>query len=164
MSGDGDLRQHVLTLLDGRGAHLSFDSAMEGWAAATRAVKPDGGPHSAWQLLEHMRIAQRDILDFCVNSSYEELEFPKDYWPPGGAVPDDVAWNESLDGFRRDLANMKKLVVDPSTDLFERLPHGTGQTILREAFVVADHNAYHLGQLVLVRRLLDVWHDPKLTI
>lgn len=151
------LRNHLLKLLDGRWAHLDFERAVANFPAELRGAKPPGAPHSAWELLEHMRIAQWDILDFSINPDYEDKEFPAGYWPATPAPLSDDAWNKSLQAFRADLEAMKELVADPATDLFARIPHGTGQTILREALLVADHNAYHLGQLVLLRRLLGAW-------
>ncbi len=151
---DQALRQHVVKLLDWRDAHVGFDKVIADWPAELRAAKPAGAPHSAWQLLEHLRIAQWDILDFCRNPKYKELDFPASYWPAGDAPPTDDAWKESLRVFRADLAALQKLVANPATDLFAPIPHGQGQTILREALLVADHNAYHLGQLLLLRRLL----------
>ncbi|MBF85521.1 MAG: ABC transporter [Acidobacteria bacterium] len=160
MGNDPDLRQHLVILLEGKGAHLTFDAVIDDWPAEARARKPHGAPHSAWQLLEHMRIAQRDILDFCVKREYVEPCFPDDYWPPGDEVPDNAAWTGSVERFAHDLEQMQQLVADSKTDLRAIIPHGTGQTVLREAFVVADHNAYHLGQLVLLRRLLGIWNSP----
>ncbi|MCH6553206.1 MAG: DinB family protein [Acidobacteria bacterium] len=151
------MRQHVVKLLDWRDAHVDFDTVLTHWPAELRAAKPAGAPHSAWQLLEHLRIAQWDILDFCRNPKYKELDFPASYWPAGDAPPTDDAWKESLRVFRADLAALQKLVANPATDLFAPIPHGQGQTILREALLVADHNAYHLGQLLLLRRLLGAW-------
>ena len=154
---DQALRQHVVKLLDWRDAHIGFDQVIADWPAELRAAKPAGAPHSAWQLLEHLRIAQWDILDFCRNPKYKELDFPAGYWPAGDTPPTDDAWKESLRAFRADLAALQKLVANPATDLFAPIPHGQGQTILREALLVADHNAYHLGQLLLLRRLLGAW-------
>jgi uncharacterized damage-inducible protein DinB len=154
---DQALRQHVVKLLDWRDAHIGFHQVIADWPAELRAAKPAGAPHSAWQLLEHLRIAQGDILDFCRNPTYKELDFPAGYWPAGDTPPTDDAWKESLRAFRADLAALQKLVANPATDLFAPIPHGQGQTILREALLVADHNAYHLGQLLLLRRLLGAW-------
>ena len=154
---DKALRQHVVKLLGGRQAHLDFEAVLAGWPAELRATKPAGAPHSAWQLLEHLRIAQWDILDFCRNPKYKELDFPAGYWTAGDAPPTDDAWERSIRAFRADLATLQKLVANPATDLFAPIPHGQGQAILREALLVADHNAYHLGQLLLLRRLLGAW-------
>ncbi|MGH9803664.1 MAG: DinB family protein [Candidatus Acidiferrales bacterium] len=153
-----ELRDHVLYLLRGGGAHLSFEQAVAGLASNLRGAKPPGAPHTPWQLVEHIRICQWDILDFSVNPSYKEMRF-EDYWPKTPAPPSEAAWEESLRAFRADLKAMEKLVADPKTDLFARIPWGDGQTILREALLIADHNAYHLGQLVLVRRLLGAWDN-----
>ncbi len=153
------LREHVLYLLRGGGAHLSFAKATENLPDDLRGSKPDGIPYSPWQLLEHMRITQSDILEFCRNPDHVSPDFPDGYWPAGDAPPNPTAWDDSVLAFRADLEAMEKLVADPTTDLFSPLPHGTGQTILREALLVADHNAYHLGQLVVVRRALGAWFD-----
>ncbi len=154
---DESLRKHLLYLLRGGGAHLSFDDAVRDLAPELRGARPAGAPHTAWQLLEHMRIAQWDILDFCRNPHYVYMKVPDDYWPMTEAPPDPEAWDKSVEASRQDLKAMEKLVEDPSTDLFQKIPHGEGQTILREALLVADHNAYHLGQLVVLRRLLGAW-------
>ena len=122
-----------------------------------RGVKPPGVPHTAWQLLEHMRIAQSDILEFSRDAKHKSPPWPEGYWPKTEAPPNAASWNNSLRSFRADLKAMAKLVADKKTDLFAKIPHGTGQTILREALLVADHNSYHLGQMVLLRRLLGTW-------
>jgi hypothetical protein len=159
MNTDQSLREHLLYLLQGGGAHLSFDKAIAKLPKKLRGVCPAGLPHSPWRLLEHMRIAQWDILEFCRNPRHVSPEFPDGYWPKGDAPPRPAAWEESVASFRADLQAMQDLVADPATDLFARLAHGDGQTILREALLVADHNAYHLGQLVVVRRVLGAWKD-----
>jgi DinB superfamily len=156
---DQALRKHVLELLDGGNAHLNFDKAVAGLPAKLRGSKPAGVPHSPWQLVEHLRIAQWDILEFSRNPKHVSPEWPKGYWPDPGTPPSDRAWANSIKNFKADLAAMKKLVSNRNTDLFAPIPHGEGQTILREAFLVADHNAYHLGQLVLLRRILGAWKD-----
>jgi len=159
MDRDRMLRDHVLYLLRGGGAHLSFDKAVAGLPAKLSGAKPPGIPHTPWRLVEHMRLAQWDILEFSSNPRHVSPEFPEGYWPKGDAPPNAAAWNASIKAFRRDLKAMEKLVDDPDTDLFSRIPHGDGQTILREALLVADHNAYHLGQLVVIRRLLGAWRE-----
>jgi hypothetical protein len=151
---NGPVREHVLYLLKGGGAHLSFDDAVSRFPASLRGVKAPGAPHTAWQLIEHMRIAQWDILEFSRNPAHVSPEFPDGYWPETEKPPSARAWGESLRVFRVDLKAMITLISKPSTDLFARIPHGDGQTILREALLVADHNAYHLGQLVLLRQVL----------
>jgi hypothetical protein len=145
-----------MRLLDWRDAHLSFDTAFEGVSPELRGVQPERMPHSLWQLLEHMRLAQLDILEFCRNPDYREPPM-EDYWPRTAAPPTDEAWGESIAGFRNDLGALRQLAADPGLDLFATIPHGTGQTYLRELLLVADHNAYHLGQFMTLRRLLGNW-------
>ncbi len=157
MSEDKALREHLLYLLRGGGAHLNFEQAFAGLPAKLRGARPRGLPFTAWRLLEHMRIAQWDILEFSRDSKHASPEFPEDYWPAGDAPPNAAAWERSINSFRGDRKAMEKLVADPKTDLNARIPHGTGQTILREALLLADHNAYHLGQVVMLRRLLGAW-------
>ncbi len=159
MNKDNDraLREHVLYLLQGGGAHVGFEEAVEDFPAEFRGSKPKAIPHSAWELLEHMRTAQADILDFCMNPDYEPRNWPDDYWPEGKGPATDDEWNESLELFRVDAQAMQDLVADPAIDLFARIPHGEGQTILREALLLADHTSYHLGQLVQIRKVLGVW-------
>jgi DinB superfamily len=152
-----DLRKHVIYLLRGGGAHVDFDAAIAGLPAKLRGARPNGIPHTAWRLLEHMRIAQWDILEFSRDSGHVSPDWPSGYWPKGDAPPNASAWAKSVKAFRHDLKQMERLVSSPSTDLYARIPHGDGQTILREALLVADHNAYHLGELVVVRRLLNAW-------
>lgn len=154
------LREHLLDLLDWEAAHLKIGDVIKGWPAKLRGVKAPGLPHTAWQLLEHMRIAQWDILEFSRNPRHVSPEFPAGYWPAKDAPPDRAAWDKSLKAFRADLAALKKLVSNRSTDLFARIPHGQGQTLFREVLLVADHNAYHLGQLVDLRRALGAWRAP----
>jgi hypothetical protein len=153
---DKSLRHWLSWLLSGGGAHASFDDAVRGLPAKLRGAKPPSLPHTAWQLLEHMRLAQWDILDFSRNPKYKEIAFPEGYWPKTEA-PHAGAWEKSLRQFRADLAAMRKLVTNPKTDLHSPIPWGDGQTILREALLVADHNSYHLGQLILVRKALGAW-------
>ncbi len=153
------LHEHLLYLLRGGGAHLHFDAAVDGLPAELRGTRPAGVPHTPWRLLEHMRIAQWDILEFCSNPRHVSPSFPDGYWPEGDAPPDAGAWDRSVQAFRADLQSMCDLIADEATDLFAPIPNGEGQTILREALLVADHNAYHLGQLVIVRRALGAWGD-----
>ena len=155
MASPDPLRKHLLALLRMEGAHLTFDEAVKGFPIELRGAKPKGAPHTPWQLLEHLRIAQWDILDFSRNPAYQEMKWPDDYWPKTEAPPAAAAWDQGVEQFRRDLKSMEALVSDASVDLTARIPHGTGQTVLREALLVADHNAYHLGQLVFVRKMLE---------
>ena len=159
MSHDQQLREHLLELLDGGHAHLDFEAAVAALPVEARGAKPPGLPHTPWRLVEHLRIAQWDILQFCRDPGHVSPEFPSGYWPEGDAPPDPGAWDRSVDSFRADLKAMRDLVANPFTDLFAPIPHGQGETILREALLAADHNAYHLGQLVTVRRLLGAWHE-----
>ena len=156
MSDDQTLRAHLRRLLDWEDAHASFDRAIAGLPARLRGHTPDGWPHSAWQLLEHLRICQHDILDFCRNPNYVELAM-EDLWPRSAKPPSAQAWTASVAAVRRDRAAMKKLAADRKVDLFARIPHGSGQTYLREILLVADHGAYHVGQLVALRRALGAW-------
>lgn len=153
------LRKHLVELLSGRGAHVDWKAALTGIPAKLRGVRPDGMPHSAWELLEHMRIAQWDILEFSRNPKHVSPEWPRGYWPETPEPPNAKAWAKSLKLFAGDLAAMKRLVANPRTNLFARIPHGNGQTILREALLVADHNAYHLGEVVITRRVLGAWKE-----
>jgi hypothetical protein len=154
---DAALRQHLLDLLAGGQAHATFDAAVKNLPAALRGKRPKGAEHSPWEVLEHLRIAQADILDFTRNPNCQHLPWPEGYWPATAAPPNEKAWDKSVRAFRRDLKAMSDLVADPAVDLYAKIPHGDGQTILREALLVADHNAYHLGELVLLRRLLGAW-------
>jgi uncharacterized damage-inducible protein DinB len=157
MSDDASLRAHLVRILDWEDAHASFDHAIAGLRARLRGVTPPGFAHSAWQLVEHLRICQYDILDFCVNPKYVEMESMADLWPPSAKPPSAKAWTASVAAVRRDRAAVKKLAADRKVDLFARIPHGSGQTYLREILLVADHNAYHVGQLVALRRALGAW-------
>ena len=151
------LREHVVNLLSGRGAHADWKAAFAGIPPDLQGIRPDGLPYSAWELLEHLRIAQWDILEFSRDPKHVSPAWPEGCWPGNPAPPNAAAWEKSVKLFAWDLAAMKKLVTNPKTQLFARIPHGTGQTILREALLLADHNAYHLGQVILVRRLLGDW-------
>ena len=157
MNSDKLLREHLTQLLEGGSAHLDFETAIADLPVELRGAKAKGVPHTPWRLLEHMRIAQWDILEFSRNPKHVSLDFPEGYWPKTEAPPADHSWEKSVSGFRRDLKAMIALAGNPRTDLFARIPHGEGQTVLREALLVADHNAYHLGQLVDLRRALGAW-------
>jgi hypothetical protein len=154
---DAVLRKHLVELLRSRGAHSDFDEAIDGLPEALRGVRPKDVPFTAWRLLEHLRLAQSDILEFSRDPKHKSPEWPEGYWPEGDAPPNAAAWDASVAAFRRDLAEMERLVTDTSNDLFAAIPHGQGQTLLREALLVADHNSYHVGQLILLRRLLGAW-------
>jgi hypothetical protein len=156
-ANDKALRDHLVALLKGGSAHLDFDAAVKGLPVDLRGRRPKGAEHSPWEILEHLRLAQWDILEFSRNPEHKSPKWPDEYWPTKPAPPNDRAWAKSVRGFRDDLEAVCQLVANPSTDLFAKIPHGDGQTILREALLVADHNAYHLGQLVLTRKLLGAW-------
>ena len=154
------LRALLHKLLDWEDAHVGFDSAVAGIPPRLRGKRPVGAPHSAWELVEHLRLAQFDILDFCVNPRYKEHRWPDDYWPSSRGPSSDAAWKKSIAQFRRDRRALQRLATDERIDLTATIAHGSGQTYLRELVLVADHTAYHVGQLVLVRQLLGIW-KPK---
>ena len=158
MHSDQQLREHVLYLLQGGGAHLDFEKSIAGLAAELRGSKPVGIPHSPWRLLEHLRICQWDILEYSRNPRHVSPKFPEQCWPEGDGPPTEEAWENSVDAFRVDLQAMQDLVMNAKVDLLSQITHGEpGHTILREALLVADHNSYHFGQLVIVRRALGDW-------
>lgn len=148
------LRRQVASLLEWSDAHLNFAAAVAAIPAARRGVVPKGLPYSAWQLVEHIRIAQADILEFCISKRYQEKAWPDDYWPATPKPPNTRAWAASVAACQRDRRKLERLVMNPRLDLFAKVPAGSGQTFLREFLLVADHTAYHVGQLVLLRRLL----------
>ena len=151
------LRAQLRRILSWQDAHVGFEKSVEGLASKLRGVRVDGFPHSAWELLEHLRITQHDILDFCRNPAYAEITWPDDYWPSSAAPPSDQAWDDSIAAFRDDRAALEALAADESIDLFAKIPHGDGQTYIRELLLVADHTAYHIGQLVMLRQQLGAW-------
>jgi hypothetical protein len=149
------LRQHLINLLTKAEAHVDLESSLKDFPRELRGKKPEGAPHTPWQLLEHIRIAQWDILEFSKDARHKSPKWPDDYWPKTEAPPDDQAWDKSVKQVLADLEEMATLINDSERDLFAEIPHGDGQTFLREALLVADHNAYHLGQLVMLRRILE---------
>jgi hypothetical protein len=151
------LRAQLAKFLDWEAGHASFDSAVADLDPALRGVRPDGVPYSPWELVDHLYRTQNDILDFCVNSAYAEKKWPADYWPGAAAPPNSAAWQTCISAYREDRKAMQALANDEGRDLFARIPHGTGQTYLREILLVVDHAAYHIGQLIVVRRLLGAW-------
>ena len=151
------LREHLVALLTGGQAHTIFEDAIKDLPANVRGIRPENFPHSPWMLLEHLRIAQHDILEFSRSKEHESPKWPEGYWPKDPEPPSAGAWTKSVNQFKSDMKVMQELVKNPNTDLFAKIPWGDGQTILREALVLADHNAYHIAQLVDVRRLLDAW-------
>jgi hypothetical protein len=151
---DQSLRDHLLSLLQGRNAHISFDDFVKDFPVKKCGLKPEGLPYTAWQVVEHMRIAQWDILEFCRDAKHFSPKWPKGYWPKSKELGNEELWNETVEKFRRDLKQFEDLVADPSIDLFAKITHGSGQTVLREALLVADHNSYHLGALLVIGRLV----------
>jgi hypothetical protein len=157
MASDTTLRDLLARILDWEDAHAGFDKAVADIPAELRGRKPRALPYSAWQLVEHMRIAQHDILDFCRNPRYRAMKWPDDYWPVSPEPPAPDAWERSIRAWRRDRKALQRMAKDRKVKLEAPIPHGSGQTYLRELMLLADHNAYHVGQLVLVRRLLGIW-------
>lgn len=154
---EASIRDGLANALAWHEAHATFDAAVKGLAPRLRGRRPEGFPHSPWELVEHLRIAQHDLLDFCRNPSYKELAWPKAYWPAKPAPPSAGAWSKSIAAYRRDRAAFQKLVRDRAHGLEDRIPHGKGQTYLREVLLEIDHSAYHVGQLVAVRQALGAW-------
>ena len=147
----------VASSLDWEQAHASLDSAVKGLPSELRGKRPDKFPHSVWELLDHIRRTQNDLLEFCRNPKYEELKWPDDYWPSSPAPASDAAWNETVDAIHRDRAALAAFMLEDSRDLTAKIPHGTGQTYLRTLLVAVDHTSYHVGQIVAVRRLIGAW-------
>jgi hypothetical protein len=154
---DVSLREHLIYVLKGGGAHARFEDAIGDFPVRLRGRKVKGVPYTAWMLLEHLRLAQWDIVEFSRSPKHVSPKWPKGYWPETTAPANASAWEKSIKSFRADLKAMQRLVSNPNTDLYARLPWGDGQTVLREALLVADHNAYHVGQLLTLRRLLGAW-------
>jgi DinB superfamily len=153
------LRNQLRKFVNWHEAHADWKSAVAGFAPARRGVRPRGSPHSAWELLEHARIAQRDILEFCRNPKHVSPDWPSGYWPANPAPPSAAAWNKSVKALLKDMEEMGKLAADPKMDLLKPIGHGSGQTLLRELLLAADHSSYHLGQFVLVRKMLGDWPE-----
>ena len=157
MTDEKPLRAQLVKLLDFKEAHVPFDAAVKGIPPRMRGQLPEGAEHSLWQLVEHLRIAQADILEFCVNRKYKEKKWPDDYWPHNLGPRDAAAWTKAIALYRTDRKALQRLTANPHIDLLATIPHGTGQTYLREILLVADHNAYHIGQIVALRRRLGIW-------
>ena len=151
------MRATIARFLDWEDAHAGFEKVVAGLPPALRGKAPNGLPYSPWQLLEHIRLTQHDILEFCLNPAYEELDWPADYWPKSAAPPSAGAWDKSMAAVRQDREALKKLALNPDIDLLAKVPAGDGQSYLRELLLVADHTAYHLGELVVVRRAQGTW-------
>jgi DinB superfamily len=151
---DKSLRDHLLSLLSGGNAHITFDDFVKDFPADKCGERVDGLPYTAWQVLEHMRIAQWDIMEFTRDANHVSPKWPEGYWPPQNENGDADAWKDSVAEFQKDLKEMQDVIADAATDLFAKIPHGSGQTVLREALLLADHNSYHLGVLLAISRLL----------
>jgi hypothetical protein len=159
-AGTDELRKQLLALLNGGQAHVDFESAVKDFPAELRGTIPAGLSHSAWQILEHLCIAQRDILNFSSppTGGYHAMQWPDDYWPKSPTPPSASAWDHSIAAIRADRKLFEDLLEKPGADLYKPFRWGDGQNLLREALLIADHNAYHLGELVLLRRLLGIWN------
>jgi hypothetical protein len=159
-SGLAELQKQLLALLQGGQAHVSFDDAVKDFPAEKRGVVVEGLPYSAWQILEHIRITQRDILEFCAppTGGYQPMEWPAGYWPQTVAPTSDHAWDVTIEAIRKDLKAFESLITKPGVDLYKPFRWGEGQNLLREAMLIADHTSYHLGELVVLRRLMGIWH------
>ena len=151
------LREQLASMLRWEDAHAGFEKVFDGVPEQHRGARPQALPHSLWELLEHLRLTQRDILEFCIDPGYVEREWPADYWPDDPAPPDARAWEQSMREYLQDRDELIHLAEDPRVDLFSAIPHGSGQTYLREILLVADHNSHHVGQAILVRRALGIW-------
>ena len=157
MLDEQGLRAQLVKLLDFKEAHVDFDRVVEGIPPRLRGSRPEGAEHSLWQLVEHLRIAQADILEFCLTAKYKEKKWPDDYWPKSPGPRNTAAWTKAIAEYRRDRKALQRLAANPKIDLLATIPHGTGQTYLREILLVADHNGYHIGQIVALRRHLGIW-------
>ena len=151
------LREQLLKVIDWEEAHVPFDRAVKGIPPSMRGVVPNGWEHSAWQLVEHIRIAQADILEFSITAKYNAKKWPDDYWPKASAPRNAAAWSKSIAEIRTDRKKLQQLAKNPRIDLTAEIPHGTGQTYLREILLVAAHNSYHIGQIVSLRKQLGIW-------
>jgi uncharacterized damage-inducible protein DinB len=157
MIDEKSLRAQLVKLLDYEEAHVGFDRAVKGIPPRLLGKRPQGAEHSLWQVVEHLRIAQADILEFCATAKYKDKKWPDDYWPHNPGPGSSAAWTKSLAAYRKDRRALQRLAANPKIDLLAAIPHGTGQTYLREILLVADHNAYHIGQIVALRRRLGIW-------
>jgi DinB superfamily len=157
MKHDNDLRDHLVKVLTWHDAHVDFETTVQDVPPSIRAVRPESMPYSLWELLEHLRLSQLDILDFCRDPAYKAANWPEDYWPGAVASPKPESWDQSISDFLKDRKDLCDLISNPSIDLFSEIPHGDGQTYLREALLAADHAAYHIGEMVAVRRMLGAW-------
>jgi len=159
MNKDEIVREQLLSLLQGGNAHMSFDQAVADFPLDEVNTHPPNVPYTPWRLLEHMRIAQWDILEFIRNPNHVSPEWPEGYWPAPDEQADESQWKETINRFQADLQALQEIVKDPDTDLYAPLPHGEKYNILREILIVADHNAYHIGEFALLRQVMDTWPE-----
>jgi len=152
-----ELREQLVELIRGGSAHADVKSALADFPADKRGVKPDGAPYNAWQLLWHMNVALHDLLEFCTNPKYLAPKWPDEYWPKEELPPSNAAWNATVRALEVDLAAFERMIKDPAQNMYATIPWGDGQTVLREILLAADHNSYHLGQIILLRKLIDAW-------
>jgi hypothetical protein len=157
MAEDQVIREHVVQLLAHSQAHMSFEEAVADFPPAQINIVFPNGTYTAWHLLEHLRLTQWDILDFMCNPHYQEREWPQDYWPAPDLQASPEDWQRTIASFQADLRTLVEMARDPATDLYAPIPHGSGQTILRELLLVADHNAYHIGELAIMRQVMGTW-------
>ena len=161
MDSDKTVRSHLSSLLEGGNAHIKFEDVVKDFPISEINSNFPNVPYSPWGLVEHMRIAQWDILDFIRNPNYKEMEWPKDYWPAKGKKATKKDWETSIAIFKKDSKELQDMVNNSKTDLYSKIPHGTGQTLFREVLLVADHNAYHLGEFVLLKRAMGLWTEKQ---
>ena len=157
MNSDDIVRQHVLKLLQGGNAHMTFDQAIDGFPPEAINALPPNVLYSPWHLLEHIRITQWDILEFVRDPDHVSPAWPEGYWPPKGQEADGSRWQDTIQAFRSDMEALEAMVQDPATDLYADLPHAAGYTVLREILLVADHNAYHIGEFTILRQIMGTW-------
>jgi hypothetical protein len=157
MKNDTELRNHLFTLLKGGNAHMTLFDAVESFPEKYMNTLFPNGSYTPWDLLEHMRHTQWDILDFMTNPNYKEMHWPDDYWPPAGKKATAADWQKTITQFRKDSEELQKMVKDKKVDLFAKIPHGDGQTVLREILLVTDHNAYHIGEFAIMRQVMKTW-------
>lgn len=157
MTSESEIRRQVLELLRGGNAHMSFDDAVASFPTESMNALIPHGTYTPWHLIEHMRLTQQDILEFLTDPKYRDRAWPDDYWPARDATATPAQWQETVDGFHRDLATLQRMVEDPTLDLNAQIPHGSGQTPLREFLLVADHNAYHIGEFAILRQVTGTW-------
>lgn len=158
MNQDKIVRKHLLDLLDGDQAHMRLDEAVKEYPIKMANTKFPNGEYSSWHLLEHIRRTQKDILEFITSSNYQEKDWPKDYWPDKNEKTTEKDWNKTIEQFKKDIIALKKIVSDPKTDLYAKIPWGEGQTIFREILLTADHSAYHIGEFAIMRQVMNTWN------